>query len=77
MEKNCGMDSIHGQILDYLEGKNDPVRTIDIAKQVYGPKATKKSINPSLYRLQKEGKIVKIAEENGANPRWKLVMSDN
>lgn len=71
------MDSTSKQILEYLEGKKEPVRTIEIAKQVCGPKATKKSINPSLYRLQREGKVEKVAEKNGANPRWKLQINSS
>ena len=33
---------------------------------------TAKSVNPSLYALERKGLIKKVAEENGSNPRWTL-----
>ncbi len=57
-------------IIEYLSDKTEPVPTLQISKYVLGSKATKKMVNPALYTLQKLGKVQKIAEENGGNPRW-------
>ena len=66
------MESLLNLIVAYLSDKTEPVPTLQIAKYVLGSKATKKMVNPSLYTLQKLGKVRKIAEENGGNPRWIL-----
>jgi len=50
-----------------------PTPTLVIAKNICGPKATKKNVNSTLYTLQKEGLIRKISEKSGRNPRWILI----
>lgn len=49
--------------------------TLAIAKAVLGEKARTKDINPILYSLEKKGKVMKKAEENGKKPRWEAVMA--
>lgn len=63
------------QILEYLKGasKENPKPTLEISKAVFGNGATKRIINPTLYKLQKKGQIEKIANENGGNPRWYII----
>lgn len=60
------------KVLSFLSNTSstNAKRTVDIAKYLYGEKATRKSINPLLYKLQKNGKINKICDLNLANPRW-------
>jgi hypothetical protein len=57
------------------EHTQEEVPTLVIARQFNGPKATRKTINPILYRLQREGKLEKVCEDNGAKPRWKIPSS--
>jgi hypothetical protein len=33
-------------------------------------KNTAKTVNPSLYKLEREGKIRKISNPNGSSPHW-------
>ena len=62
---------MESQIYELLE-TGAFMRTIEIAKAVNGPEARCKSVNPTLYAMQNSGMITKTAEENGANPRWRL-----
>ncbi len=52
-------------------------KPLDVAKVLHAMDASvpkcRKSGNSILYRLQKEGKVRKEAEEDGTNPRWSLV----
>ena len=59
------------EVLSMLSKKLIP--TLQISKALYGPKATAKNVNPLLYGLEKKGLIKKIAEANGAKPRWSLI----
>lgn len=70
---NLSTDLQTSQILQYLKEKNEFVKTIDLAKHFYGPKATRKDINSLLYKMQASKLIIKECTENGGNPRWKLV----
>jgi len=47
-----------------------PMKTIDIAKELFGTNGESKMVNPTLYGLEKKGLLVKIADEGGKNPRW-------
>jgi hypothetical protein len=70
--KNLSSETQKKQVLEYFAVQNDYVKTLDIAKRFYGPKASRKDINSILYSLQKDGKIQKQCEENGTNPKWKI-----
>lgn len=61
------------QIVTFLRQQQGEVKTLAIAKQFCGPSATCKNINPLLYKLLVQKRVTKVAEENGANPRWKAV----
>lgn len=63
---------IEKRILDFLSSHSDAVRTIEIAKHIAGESGRRKTVNPTLYGMEKKGLIRKIAEENGANPKWIL-----
>jgi hypothetical protein len=58
------------RIVAFLRAKADYVKTLAVAKQFYGPAATCKLVNRQLYQLEKQKRVAKVAEENGANPRW-------
>jgi len=60
---------MEAQILSLLS-TDVPMKTLDIAQQILGKMAKAKDVNPTLYKLQREGKVTKIAEEGGKNPRW-------
>lgn len=49
------------------------VSTLQISKAVVGPKGTTTIVNPALYALEKQKKIEKASEANGADPRWRFV----
>jgi hypothetical protein len=50
-----------------------PMKTVDIAKELLGPEATAKLVNPTLYSLEKQGRVVKTTSSDGKEPRWALV----
>jgi len=58
------------KILEFLKLMKVKVRTLAIAKEIAGPKATCKTVNPILYKLMRDGKVFKCADENGVNPHW-------
>ena len=51
------------------DGTN-PKPTLQIAKEIFGPKGTCKMINSALYSMKKDGQIDLIADEGGRNSRW-------
>ena len=57
-------------ILKYIESVGIPIPTLQISKEICGKDGTCKMVNPTLYKLVKEGKIMKHSDANGANPRW-------
>lgn len=64
------MQSIDQKVYFYLLGR-DWTPTLTIAKAVVGPKATKKSINPTLYAMEKQKRIERRSEDNGGKPEWR------
>lgn len=66
--------NLESQIINYMidNPKELGIRTIDIAKAIFGKDATKKLVNPAMYKLGKEGKIKRIGDINAADPRWVL-----
>ena len=62
------------KVLSFLEGSSEdsPVPTLEIAKHVNGVGASKKTINPLLYKMEKDGVIKKKCEEDGSKPSWYL-----
>lgn len=57
----------------FLESGDDWKTPLEIARVVFGEKATKKQVNPFLYELKSMGLIRrKTLGENGANPVWTL-----
>lgn len=67
-------DTHEHRILEILKDTtvDSPMPTVAIAKAA-GVGTTKKDVNKYLYGLQREGKVIKIAEANGTNPRWYLI----
>jgi len=59
-------------VLQLIEQSSSPLRTLEIARSVYGAKATSKTVNPMLYSLERSGRLIKISEPDGSNPRWTL-----
>lgn len=70
--ENKGENPIEKQILIILGKSETPVRTLDLAKAIRGPQATKKDINSVVYSLYRMKKVEKHADTNGANPKWSL-----
>jgi len=64
--------SVEKSVLDYLKETALPTPPLMISKAVFGKDATSAMINPTLYRLKKEGKITVQANKNGGNPAWSL-----
>ena len=60
---------------DILKVLNEHVkymRTIDIAKKVFGETGTSSQVNPALYTLKTQNKVKQKTEEGGRNPQWKF-----
>ncbi len=53
-----------------MAGPSDSLSALQIAKTIFGPKATKKDVNPTLYAMQEKGKLCQVADQVGI--RWKL-----
>ncbi len=64
--------SVEKAVLDYLKETALPTPPLMISKAVFGKDATSAMINPTLYRLKREGKINVQANKNGGNPAWSL-----
>lgn len=65
--------SLEEKVIDYLMEQDDYVKTLQIAKAVCGKSGTRKSVNPTLYKLLRDNVVEKISEENGTNPKWKTI----
>lgn len=65
-------EELKSRLIAVLRRSNQPVPTLTIAREVYGPGASKKTVNPALYSLAREGRVYKIADERDVNPRWGL-----
>lgn len=50
----------------------ESLSTLAISKVIIGNNGTKRHVNPTLYKLERDGYIIKIAEKNGSKPRWCL-----
>lgn len=48
---------------------------LEIARAVVGPKAYRKAANPTLYRMERSGKLQKHPPIKGMKPRWGLISS--
>ena len=64
------MTDLKTQIITFLSAAQNPVPTLEIAKKI--GLTTTREVNPFLYKLQTEGKVIKTAEDNGSKPRWSL-----
>jgi len=68
------MDELGNRIVRYLLDVSEvPFTALAIAKAVVGSDATAKDVRPSLYELEKQGRIHKMEEEG--RPRWVLASS--
>jgi hypothetical protein len=65
-------DNIKTRLLDILGQANQPVPTLELARQVFGRGASKKMVNPALYSLLRHGRVRKFADERDVNPRWEI-----
>jgi hypothetical protein len=66
-------NDIKARLLDILSQANQPVPTLELARQVFGRGASKKMVNPALYSLLRHGRVNKLADERDVNPRWELI----
>lgn len=61
------------QLLGILRRSRQPVPTLELARAVYGPSASKRMVNPSLYSLLSQGRVSKITDIGDVNPHWIFV----
>ena len=59
--------TLNSRVLDTLKGASRPLSTLELARSV--GLQTRKQINPTLYALEKEGKIHKVGD---VPPMWSL-----
>ena len=45
--------------------------TLQIAKAVFGSRATQRRVNAYLYRMEREGLLVRRIEPGQTRPRWR------
>jgi hypothetical protein len=62
------------KIIDYLtiSGKYHTPTEISLAAGYPKGKNTASTVNPTLYALQKRGLVMRTADKDGRNPRWKI-----
>ena len=56
----------------FLESKETMIKPLVIAKSLFGSKATKKMINPTLYQLQSLKLIHRTLTKTNSDPMWSL-----
>jgi Fe2+ or Zn2+ uptake regulation protein len=64
--------SLDERLLSYLQTKTTPTPTLELAHAVVGPKSSKKTVNPTLYKLEKAGKVTRLAQPDGTEPHWSI-----
>ena len=67
---------MNADIYNFLADQPVPVKTLQIAKVVIGPEATKKDVNPVLYAMERNGVLTKVCKENGGDPRWTICLDN-
>lgn len=75
-EEIFGEDWEEDAVMRILSGEGVPeggYDTLRVAKKVLGRNATKKDINPLLYRMEREGKVRRVTLPGKRRPRWKIV----
>jgi hypothetical protein len=68
-QTNNNSVDLETKVRDYLAEKTEPVKTIDIVRNVDQAKST---VNAILYKMSAKKMITKTANENGTDPRWIL-----
>jgi len=63
---------MESKILNLLKEQTEPLDALQVSKKVVGSKGTKKDVNRFLYKLEKEGKINKLAPPKGVRPLWQI-----
>jgi hypothetical protein len=66
--------SLEDRIILILLESNDLLSPSEISLRAgfHRPNNKAKNVNPILYKLLKEGKVIKYSNQNGSDPRWKL-----
>jgi len=65
------MTDLEKKIIDLLSD-NKYRDALEIARIVVGPKAFRKAVNPTLYRMERTGKLKKYPPIKGMKPQWGL-----
>lgn len=60
------------KILEFLKDKETDTQTLIISKHIYGKNASRKTINPTIYEMSKNGLVEKECNQNGGDPKWKI-----
>jgi len=63
-------DEAKRQILEYLQTESEPIKTLMIAKKLYGSKGRRKHVNSILYSMLSKGLVSKSANPDNTDPRW-------
>lgn len=66
-------DAVEEKLLLFLAEADEPIPTLKIARALFGPSATRKTINPILYKMEKRHLIVKTCEKDGTKPHWTIL----
>ena len=66
--------SLTEKVLEIIKNSDKPLKPSEIALLAGFPHPTNtaKKVNPTLYNLSKEGKIMKKCDKNGGNPTWTI-----
>lgn len=57
-------------ILNVLTDAEEGLDALQIAREVIGPKATRKLVNPSLYKMEKSKLLTRTILEGTSRPMW-------
>jgi hypothetical protein len=74
-DSSSNVNTLKTTILELLKRDDVPLNgwdTLQIAKKVIGPNATRSQVNPILYAMLNEGLLMKMKVANKQRPHWKI-----
>ncbi len=64
--------SLEDKLIKEITNAEEPLDALQLSRVIFGSKATRKKVNPTLYRMLSKKTIVKLDPIKGMKPRWDL-----
>lgn len=76
-EKTLGIEptkepTLEDKLISKMSNSEEPLDALQLSRAIFGPKAAKKKVNPTLYHMLNKGIISKLDPIKGQKPRWEL-----